>query len=211
VVTDRDAGALAALLAELDPERVRSLAGEVTDAALLADLVTLAATDFGGLDFLLPVAGVYPAGPVATTDDDTWRLVQDVNLESVFRLVREAIPALHRGGAIVTFASIAAHRGSREHAAYAASKAGVLALTRSLALELGPDIRVNAVSPGTIATPMTRDLVAARGDSMLRETALARHGEPAEVAAAALFLCSDAAGFITGEALHVNGGLFMAG
>lgn len=203
---------LEALAAELgDPERVRLFPGDAGDPELIAAALEAAAEDFGGLDFVIPVAGIYPESSVLDTSDELWRRVQSINLEAVFRLLREALPLIRPGGAIVNFASVAGHRGSKHHAHYAASKAGIIALTRSLALEAGPDVRVNAVSPGTIETPMTRALVAERGETMLHDTPLARFGQPGEVAAAAAFLCSDAASFINGETLHVNGGLFMAG
>lgn len=181
-----------------DPESAQHLVDVVTER-------------FGGIDVLVPAAGIYPRRAVAEMSDEEWRQVMSINLDGVFTLVRRALPSLGDRAAIVLFASVAGHRGSRLHAHYAASKAGIIALTRSLALELGPEVRVNAVSPGTIMTPMVGDLVKDRGEAMLRDTPLRRNGEPMEVARAVAFLASDAASFITGETLHVNGGLFMAG
>jgi 3-oxoacyl-[acyl-carrier protein] reductase len=107
---------------------------------------------------------------------------------------------------------MAAHMGgSFGHAHYGASKGGVLALTRSLARELGPRTRANAVSPGVIATGMTERLIDARGQAVIAQTPLARTGTPAEIASVVAFLCSPSASFITGEAIHVNGGLYMGG
>jgi 3-oxoacyl-[acyl-carrier protein] reductase len=105
---------------------------------------------------------------------------------------------------------MAGHRGSYQHAHYAAAKGAVLSFSRSLALELAPRIRVNAVSPGLIDTPMVKPLLAARGDELLAATPLKRLGQPEEVARAIAFLCSDWASFITGETLHINGGLYIA-
>lgn len=216
VAQDLKAVPLAALRDELTdahaPDRLAVIDGDASEQEVIHAAVATAIESFGTLDFLIPVAGIYPDAAVADTSDELWQSVQRINLEAVFRLLRSAIPVMTKGGSIVNFASVAGHRGSQNHGAYAASKAGVIALSRSLAHELGPrGIRVNVISPGTIATPMVQALVEERGESMLAGTPLGRFGEAREVAAAALFLCSDGASFINGETLHVNGGLFMAG
>jgi 3-oxoacyl-[acyl-carrier protein] reductase len=112
---------------------------------------------------------------------------------------------------VVNIASMAGHRGSYQHAHYAAAKGAVLSFTRSLALELAPRVRVNAVSPGLIDTPMVRPLMAARGPQLIEQTPLKRLGTSEEVARVIAFLCSDWASFITGETVHVNGGLYIVG
>jgi 3-oxoacyl-[acyl-carrier protein] reductase len=142
--------------------------------------------------------------------DAAWRACLAVNLDGTMALCRAAVPHMGEGGAIVTLASIAGHRGSAGHAHYAAAKGGVLAFTRSLAAELSPrGIRANAVSPGLIDTPMIAAMMAERGPSLVAQTPLRRLGTAAEVAGAVLFLASDLASFVTGETLHVNGGLYI--
>lgn len=165
---------------------------------------------FGRLDCLVTAAGTFPEAAIVDMTDDQWRKVIAINLDSVFYLARGLSPLISDGGAIVNVASVAAHRGSLNHAHYAAAKAGVLGLTRSLSLELAPRaIRVNAVSPGLIDTAMIRELMATRGDKLQAAIPLSRLGRPDEVASAIAFLCSDAASYITGETLHVNGGFHM--
>jgi 3-oxoacyl-[acyl-carrier protein] reductase len=118
---------------------------------------------------------------------------------------------MNDGGSMVHIASVAGHRGSRQHAHYATAKAGVLGLARSLAQEFAPrNIRVNSVSPGIIDTPMVNDLMRGKGDYILASTPLGRMGTPDEVAGVIAFLASDLASFVTGETVHVNGGYYIA-
>lgn len=182
------------------------------DAASIDQLISYTRNEFGRIDLLVPSAGIYPESMVADTSDEQWRLVQSINLDGVFMLIKRAIPLMPAGSAIVNLTSVAGHRGSFGHAHYSASKGGLIAFTRSLALELGPQgIRVNAVSPGIIDTAMTADARAAKGDEWIAATPLRRDGTPEEIATTIAFLLSDAASFVHGEVVHVNGGLFMAG
>lgn len=213
VLTDIAAPALEAFAAALDPagSRVATLPMDAARPGDSAAAVDLARTRFGGIDVLIPAAGIYPHQPFATMTAEQWRAVMAVNVDGVFHLCRAALPALREGSAIINLTSVAGHRGSREHAHYATGKAALLGLTRSLALELAPRTRVNAVSPGIIVTGMTEGLRARRGDALLAQTPLGRHGTAAEVASVIVFLSGDGASFITGEVVHVNGGLYMAG
>lgn len=185
---------------------------DAADPASIDRLVSYARGEFGRIDLLVPSAGIYPESMIADTSDEQWRLVQSINLDGVFMLIKRAIPLMPAGSAIVNLTSVAGHRGSFGHAHYSASKGGLIAFTRSLALELGPQgIRVNAVSPGIIDTAMTADARAAKGAEWIAATPLRRDGTPEEIATTIAFLLSDAAGFVHGEVVHVNGGLFMAG
>lgn len=167
---------------------------------------------FGRLDFLVTAAAIYEDQLFETMSDDQWRRTMAANLDSVFYACRRAAPAMGEGGAIVNLASEAAHiGGSRTHSHYGVSKAGVLALTRSIARELAPRIRVNAVSPGTIDTPMVARFLAEHGPGYVETIPLRRLGRPREVAQAVAFLCSEAASYITGTTIHVNGGTYTGG
>jgi len=164
------------------------------------------------MDFLVAAAGIFEDHLFEAMTDEQWRRTISVNLDSVFYLCRRAVPAMTDGGAIVNLASEAAHvGGSRGHSHYGASKAGVLALTRSMARELGPRIRVNAVSPGTIDTPMVARFLAEHGPGYIETIPLRRLGQPRDVAQAVAFLCSEAASYITGTTIHVNGGTYVGG
>ena len=144
--------------------------------------------------------------------DEQWRRTMAVNLDGVFFIIRRAVAVMEDGGVIVNIASQSAHSGaSIGHSPYGASKGGVLLLTRSLARELAPRIRVNAISPGVIDTVMARELMRRNGNAILQTIPMARQGEPTEIAAAVMFLCSSGAAYITGQTIHVNGGAYMGG
>ncbi len=167
---------------------------------------------FGRLDYLVPAAGIYEDQTFLTMTDEQWRNTLSVNLDGVFYLCRRAVPVMSEGGAIVTIASEAAHAGSSiGHSHYGASKGGVLTLTRCLARELAPSVRVNTVSPGAIDTPMIEDLMHERARTVLEAVPMGRLGTSREVAVAVAFLCSDTASYITGQAIHVNGGSYLGG
>jgi 3-oxoacyl-[acyl-carrier protein] reductase len=197
---------------ELDPEGKRTLVRQfdITSSAAAVELFADVASRCGSVDHIIHCAGIYQQKMVADCTDDEWRTLMSINVDGTFFLCRAAIPYLKQGSSIVLCASGAGHKGSRGHAAYAASKGAVLAFMRSLALELAPDVRVNAVSPGIIATAMTKDLISEQGGFLLSSTPMGRYGDPAEVASAAVFLCSPLASFITGETILINGGMYMA-
>jgi len=190
------------------------------DASSTGDVdraIALCAERFGRLDFLVTAAAIYEDHMFETMTDEQWRKTIAANLDSVFYACRRAVPVMAEGGApegraIVNLASEAAHiGGSRGHSHYGVSKAGVLALTRSIARELAPRIRVNAVSPGTIDTPMVARFLAEHGAGYVDTIPMRRLGQPRDVAQAVAFLCSEAASYITGTTIHVNGGTYVGG
>lgn len=210
-LTDLDEDGMAGFARELDPGGERVLALR-QDAALAGDaerVVEATVARFGRIDVLVTAAGLYRDRLVSEMSEAEWRQSIAINLDGVFHSCRAAIPHLAEGSAIVNLASMAGHRGSYAHAHYAAAKGGVLSLSRSLALELAPRTRVNAVSPGLIEGPMVQPLIA-RKPELIPNTPMKRLGTAEEVASVVAFLCSDLARFVTGETIHVNGGLHIA-
>ena len=211
-LADLNSNVVAELAAKLDPtgSRVASMkydAGHSTDAKSVVDACV---SRFGEIDFLVPCAGIYDENRIENISDEQWLRTMSVNLNGVFYIVRQAIPVMSDGGAIVNMASQAAHLGgSITHGHYGATKGAILAFTRTLAKELGPRIRANAVSPGSIETPMIARNIATRGEEIVSRTPLRRLGKPEEIASVIAFLCSDAASFVTGETILVNGGAYM--
>jgi 3-oxoacyl-[acyl-carrier protein] reductase len=222
-------GARVALAYARDEKAAREAVAEVeaagsTAVALRADLardgeperlVAEAETSLGPLDVLVASHGIWKRAPIDTMTSAEWDEMIRTNLASVRALCSEAARRMvPRGsGAIVLVASTAGQRGEPLHSHYAATKGGVIALTRSLGSELGPrGIRVNCVAPGWVTTDMTRDAIeGAAGDAILKAIPLGRPGTPEEVAGAIAFLASDLAGYLYGQVLQVNGGAVMAG
>ncbi|HYH99469.1 3-oxoacyl-[acyl-carrier-protein] reductase [Hyalangium sp.] len=185
---------------------------DVADTAACAAAVESLVKTHGRLDVLVNNAGVSVDGLVMRLKDEDWDKQMDTNLKGSFALIRAASRPMmkQRGGAIINLTSIVGESGNAGQAAYSASKAGLIGLTKSVAKELASrNIRVNAVSPGFIGTDMTAGINDELRKKMLENIPLARLGTPEEVANAVVFLASDSAAYITGEVLKVNGGMYM--
>lgn len=206
-VLDRAAGAASAVADEIGGV---AFTVDVADPTATTDAVHAAAAALGGLTDVVANAGVGLNKPLHRYRDDEWALVVGVNLNGTFHTLRAAIPLLLEGGggSIVTIASLNASRPLQGEAPYSAAKAGVVNLTRTAALEYAPTIRANCVSPGMIATALTAVITQDPGFATVAEegTPLRRIGTADEVADVVAFLCSDAAAYITGQELVVDGG-----
>jgi NAD(P)-dependent dehydrogenase (short-subunit alcohol dehydrogenase family) len=189
------------------------MAADVRSGAALGEVVACAKERFGRLDVVVSNAGIAQARKILDITDQDWQTTLDVNLRGTLNLSQAAIPHMQDGGAIICIASIAAQRGGGllggPH--YAASKGGVLALAKSMARELGPrSIRVNCINPGIIITPMNVNAFDEATQQRFIETIpLQRFGTPQDVANVCLFLASPLAGYITGTAVDINGGMHI--
>ncbi len=208
----RDGTRAEAAAAELPGEGHRGYACDVADAEACAALVKQVEGDFGQLDVLVNNAGVTRDNVLMRIKDDDWNAVLDTNLRGAFNLMRAASRGMmkRRSGRIVNITSVVGIIGNAGQANYAASKAGLIGLTKSVAKELaGRGVLVNAVAPGYIETDMTSDLPEAARTALMSNIALGRLGRPEDIAPAVRFLAGPGAAYITGQTLVVDGGMVM--
>jgi 3-oxoacyl-[acyl-carrier protein] reductase len=190
---------------EIGGRAVQADVAEPEDAKRLVE-------EAGDIDILVNNAGVTRDGLLARMSDEDWQVVLNTNLGGTFNTCRAAARGMmrRRGGTIVNVSSIVGLHGNPGQTNYSASKAGIIGFTKALARELGSrGVRANVVAPGYISTRLTNELPEELRNAMLANTPLGRFGEPEDVAGAVRFLCSDAAAFVTGEVLLVDGGLGM--
>jgi 3-oxoacyl-[acyl-carrier protein] reductase len=211
------AGAAVVLGYRSGKDEAEALASDIGGRALQADVsspgdAARLVEEAGDVDILVNNAGLTRDGLLARMSDDDWRVVLETNLSSVFYTCRAVCRPMikKRAGSIVNISSVVGVHGNWGQTNYAASKAGIIGFTKSLARELGSrNVRANVVAPGYVKTQLTDVLPEEATQAMLQATPLGRLGEPEDVAGAVRFLCSDEAAFITGEVLLVDGGLGM--
>ena len=185
---------------------------DVTDAAATEALIDAVGKDIGPISILVNNAGITRDGLLMRMRDEDWQAILDTNLTSVYRTSKAVMRGMMkaRKGRIVNIASVIGVTGNAGQANYAAAKAGIIAFSKSLAKEIGSrGVTVNVVAPGFIETDMTRDLPEASKQALVGQIALGRLGSPADIAHAVAFLCGPGAAYVTGETLHVNGGMYM--
>ena len=198
-------------------ERLQAAGGhgrklDVTDGASVDALVDEIGKSFGAITILVNNAGITRDNLLLRMKDEEWNDILDTNLSSVFRTCKAVMRGMMkaRRGRIVNIASVVGVTGNAGQANYAAAKAGIIAFSKSLAKEIGSrGVTVNVVAPGFIDTDMTRALPDSARDALLGQIALGRLGAPADIARAVAFLAGPAGAYITGETLHVNGGMYM--
>jgi 3-oxoacyl-[acyl-carrier protein] reductase len=203
--------ALSTLANELGQSAHIGLA-DFVDPAAVDRLVKDAETAMGRIDILVNNAGITRDALALRMDDESWRAVIEVNLTAAFRLTRAALRGMirRRHGRVIGVTSVVAVTGNAGQANYAAAKAAMIGMSKSIAAEIaGRGITVNCIAPGAIATAMTENLTAEQRMRLLGAIPAGRFGAPEDVAAAVIFLASPEAGYVTGQTLHVNGGMVM--
>ena len=199
-------------------ERLAAHAGagrvlDVSDSAAVESVLASIAEEFGAITILVNNAGITRDQLLLRMKDEDWQAILDTNLGSVFRTTKAVLRGMMkaRKGRIISIASVIGSIGNAGQSNYAAAKAGIIAFSKSIAREIGSrGITVNVVAPGFIDTDMTRALPEEQRNALLGQIALQRLGDPADIAQAVAFLASPGAAYITGETLHVNGGMYMA-
>ncbi len=211
MLTGTKADVLQSLAGELG-ERAYAMPVNLSDGAAIDALVASAEEKLGKIDILVANAGITRDGLLMRMKDDDWQQVIDINLTSTFKLVRAALRGMmkNRYGRIIAVGSVVGVTGNPGQANYCASKAGVIGFAKSLAQEVASrNITVNVIAPGFIETAMTDALNPEQKEKILTRIPMGKMGTSSDIADAALFLASDAAGYITGQTLHVNGGMAM--
>ncbi len=185
---------------------------DVSDDASVAAVIKAIGDEFGAVTVLVNNAGITRDNLLMRMKPEEWEAVIDTNLTSLYRVCKACLRPMMKakGGRIISIASVVGVSGNAGQTNYAAAKAGMIGFTKSLAQEIGSrGITVNAVAPGFIDTDMTRELPEAQRDALLSAIPLGRLGQADEIAAAVAFLASEGAAYVTGETIHVNGGMYM--
>jgi NAD(P)-dependent dehydrogenase (short-subunit alcohol dehydrogenase family) len=213
-VNDKGAAETARLINRNEGGQALAVKADVTKADEVRGMVDTALTHYGRLDILINNAGATQFKGIDDTSEEDWDRIVNTNLKSVFLCCKAAIPAMRKsgGGNIVNIASVAGLIGMPQHFVYCAAKAGVIHLTKSLALDHGQEnIRINCICPGGVRTPMLGEVIDINNPALIerigQQHALGRIAEPDEIARVSLFLCTPDASFMTGAAVTVDGGI----
>jgi 3-oxoacyl-[acyl-carrier protein] reductase len=194
-------------------ERCDYLAGDIADPAFIESLFKAAEERTGGVDILICNAGITRDNLIMRMKDEEWQEVMRVNLDAVFKLNRAAVKAMirRRYGRIINISSITGCTGNAGQANYTAAKAALIGMSKSIAHEVASrNVTVNCIAPGFITSPMTDELKPEIKEAMLNRIPMNRFGAPQDIAASCLFLAASEASYITGQTMHVNGGMYMA-
>lgn len=198
---------------EINKVKGQAMVLDVNSNASIETLMDKINEEFGTVDILINNAGITRDTLLMRMKEEDWDAVISTNLKSVYKLSQAVLRGMmkNRSGRIINISSVVGHMGNAGQTNYAAAKAGINGFTKSLAQEVGSrGITVNAIAPGFIDTDMTRALDDAQREALLKYIPLAKLGQPQDIAQAVCFLASDAANYITGETIHVNGGMLMA-
>ena len=198
---------------EINKVKGQAMVLDVNSNASIETLMNKINEEFGTVDILINNAGITRDTLLMRMKEEDWDAVISTNLKSVYKLSQAVLRGMmkNRSGRIINISSVVGHMGNAGQTNYAAAKAGINGFTKSLAQEVGSrGITVNSIAPGFIDTDMTRALDDAQRESLLKHIPLAKLGQPQDIAQAVCFLASDAANYITGETIHVNGGMLMA-
>ena len=198
---------------EINKVKGQAMVLDVNSNASIETLMDKINEEFGAVDILINNAGITRDTLLMRMKEEDWDAVISTNLKSVYKLSQAVLRGMmkNRSGRIINISSVVGHMGNAGQTNYAAAKAGINGFTKSLAQEVGSrGITVNSIAPGFIDTDMTRALDDVQRESLLKHIPLAKLGQPQDIAQAVCFLASDAANYITGETIHVNGGMLMA-